>query len=306
MRTGAAHHILSRARNCRSRQAPRAEDGGPMSQPNQYELLKQRRFLPFFLTQFLGAFNDNVYKNALVILVAFHAASLSRLDANTLSNLAQALFILPFFLFSATAGQIADKLEKSRLIRWVKLAEIAIMTLGAMGLYWRSLSLLMTALFLMGLHSTVFGPVKYAYLPQHLGQEEIVGGNGLVEMGTFLAILLGTLLGGFLIAGGAAGPVAATVLVLAALGYFASRSIPHSPAADPRLSINWNPFSETWRILHFMRRNRTVFLSVLGISWFWFLGAVYLSQFPVFTKDVLSGKEEVVSVLLALFSVGTG
>src|ERR1041385_410957 len=166
---------------------------GPMGQPNQYELLKQRRFLPFFLTQFLGAFNDNVYKNALVILVAFHAASLSRLDANTLSNLAQAVFILPFFLFSATAGQIADKLEKSRLIRWVKLAEIAIMALGAMGLYWRSLSLLMTALFLMGLHSTVFGPVKYAYLPQHLDQEEIVGGNGLVEMGTFLAILVGTL-----------------------------------------------------------------------------------------------------------------
>jgi len=277
-----------------------------MSQPGQYELLRQRRFLPFFLTQFLGAFNDNVYKNALVILVAFHAASLSRLDANTLSNLAQALFILPFFLFSATAGQIADKLEKSFLIRLVKLAEIAIMVLGALGLYWRSLPLLMTALFLMGLHSTVFGPVKYAYLPQHLEQEEIVGGNGLVEMGTFLAILIGTLLGGYLIAGGSAAPVAVTVVALAVLGYLTSRWVPHSPAAAPELAINWNPFSETWRILQFMRGNRAVFLSVLGISWFWFLGALYLSQFPVYAKDVLFGTEEVVTVLLALFSVGVG
>jgi 1-acyl-sn-glycerol-3-phosphate acyltransferase len=277
-----------------------------MSGHSQYELLKQRRFLPFFLTQFLGAFNDNVYKNALVILVAFHAASLSRLDANTLSNLAQAIFILPFFLFSATAGQIADKLEKSFLIRMVKLAEIAIMVLGAMGLYWRSLALLLTALFLMGLHSTVFGPVKYSYLPQHLRQEEVLGGNGLVEMGTFLAILLGTLLGGYLIAEGSAMPVAATVVTLAALGYLSSRGVPDSPAAAPKLAINWNPFSETWRILQFTRRDRTVFLSVLGISWFWFLGALYLSQFPVYAKDVLFGTEQVVTVLLALFSVGVG
>jgi len=277
-----------------------------MNQSSQYALLRQRRFLPFFLTQFLGAFNDNVYKNALVILVAFHASSLSRLDANTLSNLAQALFILPFFLFSATAGQIADKLEKSLVIRWVKLAEIAIMALGALGLYWRNLPLLMTALFLMGLQSAVFGPVKYSYLPQHLGQEEIVGGNGLVESGTFLAILVGTLLGGYLIAGGSAAPVASTVLALAALGYLASRWVPHSPAADAGLAIDWNPLSETWRILQFLRRERAVFLSVLGISWFWFLGAAYLSQFPVYTKDVLFGTEEVVTVLLALFSIGVG
>ena len=277
-----------------------------MSQHNQYELLRERRFLPFFLTQLLGAFNDNVYKNALIILLAFHAASLSSLGANTLSNLAQALYILPFFLFSATAGQIADKLEKSFLMRLVKLAEIAIMILGAVGLYTLSLSLLMTALFMMGLHSTVFGPVKYAYLPQHLRQEEIVGGNGLVEMGTFLAILLGTLLGGYLIAGGSAGPAASTVVALSVLGYLTSRRVPHSPAAAPGLAVNWNPFSETWRILKFMRGNRPVFLSVLGISWFWFLGAVYLSQFPVYTKDVLSGTEEVVTLLLALFSVGVG
>src|SRR5438132_249075 len=168
--------------------------------------------------------------SAATVQKALTAGLILWLDANTLSNLAQAVFILPFFLFSATAGQIADKLEKSRLIRWVKLAEIAIMTLGAMGLYWRSLSLLMTALFLMGLHSTVFGPVKYAYLPQHLEQEEIVGGNGLVEMGTFLAILVGTLLGGYLIAEGSATPVAVTVVALAALGYLASRWVPRSPA----------------------------------------------------------------------------
>ena len=277
-----------------------------MRQHNQYELLGERRFLPFFLTQLLGAFNDNVYKNALIILLAFHAASLSSLGANTLSNLAQALYILPFFLFSATAGQIADKLEKSFLMRLVKLAEIGIMVLGAAGLYTRSLSLLMTALFLMGVHSTVFGPVKYAFLPQHLRQEEIVGGNGLVEMGTFLAILLGTLLGGYLIAGGSAGPAAATVVALAVLGYLTSRRVPHSPAAAPNLAVSWNPLSETWRILKFMRGNRPVFLSVLGISWFWFLGAMYLSQFPVYTKDILFGKEEVVSVLLAVFSMGVG
>jgi len=277
-----------------------------MGDHNQFELLKQRRFLPFFLTQLFGAFNDNVYKNALIILVAFHATSLSKFDATTLANFAQALFILPFFLFSATAGQIADKLEKSFLIRLVKLAEIGIMVLGAAGLYWSNLALLMTALFLMGLHSTVFGPVKYAYLPQHLAQEEIVGGNGLVEMGTFLAILLGTLLGGFLIAGGSPHPVSATVLILAVLGYASSRWIPRSAPAAPNLVVNWNPVSETWRILQFMRENRTVFLSVLGISWFWFLGAMYLSQFPVYAKNVLSGEEQVVSVLLALFSVGVG
>ena len=277
-----------------------------MSQPNQYALLKQRRFLPFFLTQFLGAFNDNVFKNALIILVAFHATSMSSLGAATLSNLAQALFILPFFLFSATAGQLADKLEKSFVIRLVKIAEIAIMVLGAAGLYFRNLTLLLAALFLMGLHSTVFGPVKYSYLPQHLEPQEIVGGNGLVEMGTFLAILLGTLLGGFLIAEGSPAPVAAAVLLLAVLGYLASRGVPHSPPAAPELAVNWNPFSETWRILRFLRGNRTVFLSVLGISWFWFLGAIYLSQFPVYTKEVLSGNEEVVTVLLALFSVGVG
>jgi 1-acyl-sn-glycerol-3-phosphate acyltransferase len=277
-----------------------------MSHPNQYALLKQRRFLPFFLTQFLGAFNDNVFKNALIILVAFHATSMSSLGAATLSNLAQALFILPFFLFSATAGQLADKLEKSFVIRVVKIAEIAIMVLGATGFYFRNLTLLLTALFLMGLHSTVFGPVKYSYLPQHLEPQEIVGGNGLVEMGTFLAILLGTLLGGFLIAEGSPGPVAAAVLVLAVLGYLASRGVPHSPAAAPELAVNWNPFSETWRILRFLKQDRTVFLSVLGISWFWFLGAIYLSQFPLYTKEVLSGNEEVVTVLLALFSVGVG
>ena len=277
-----------------------------MSHPNQFQLLKQKRFLPFFLTQFLGAFNDNVFKNALIILVTFHAASLSHLSENTLPNLAQGLFILPFFLFSAIAGQLADKYEKSNLIRLIKLAEICIMMLGAIGLYWRDFSVLMTALFLLGLHSTVFGPVKYAILPQHLKQEEITGGNGLVEMGTFLAILLGTLLGGFLIAQNSTVTLSTTMLSLAALGFLASCWIPFTPAPAPKLKINWNLFSETWRILQFMRGNRTVFLSVLGISWFWFLGAIYLTQFPGYTKNILFGTEEVVTLLLATFSVGIG
>ncbi|MGH8743550.1 MAG: MFS transporter [Burkholderiales bacterium] len=277
-----------------------------MSHPNQFQLLKQKRFLPFFLTQFLGAFNDNVFKNALIILVTFHAASLSHLSENTLPNLAQGLFILPFFLFSAIAGQLADKYEKSNLIRLIKLAEICIMMLGAIGLYWRDFSVLMTALFLLGLHSTVFGPVKYAILPQHLKQEEITGGNGLVEMGTFLAILLGTLLGGLLIAQNSTVTLSTTMLALAALGFLASCWIPFTPAPAPKLEINWNLFSETWRILRFMRGNRTVFLSVLGISWFWFLGAIYLTQFPGYTKNILFGNEEVVTLLLATFSVGIG
>ena len=176
-----------------------------VSSGNQYQLLRERRFLPFFCTQFLGAFNDNVYKNALIIMLAFQAASLTTLSAATLVNLCAGLFILPFFLFSATAGQLADKYEKSTIIRYVKLFEIGIMVIGAIGFLIHNLALLIGALFLMGLHSTIFGPVKYAILPQHLTRDELVGGNGLVEMGTFLAILLGTVLGGVLVGAGEIG-----------------------------------------------------------------------------------------------------
>jgi hypothetical protein len=279
-----------------------------MHAPNQFDLLKQRRFAPFFWTQFLGAGNDNVYKNALVIFVAFQAASMTTLDPNALVNLAGAVFILPFVLFSATSGQLADKYEKSRLIRWIKVLEIAIMVIGLAGFWQRSLALLFVALALLGVHSTLFGPVKYAILPQHLSNAELVGGNGLVEMGTFVAILLGTIAGGLVVAMEPDGPVFAGVLsiAIAVAGWLASRGIPHTPPVDADLRINWNPFTETWKNLRFAQGNRVVWLSMLGISWFWFYGATFLAQFAGFARDTLGGDARVVTMLLALFSVGIG
>ena len=279
-----------------------------MHQPNQFDLLKQRRFAPFFWTQFLGAGNDNIYKNALIIFVAFQAAGLTTLDPNALVNLAGAVFIAPFVLLSATAGQLADRVEKSRLIRWIKLFEIAIMVVGFAGFVLRDLSTLFVALALMGVHSTLFGPVKYAILPQHLTPEELIGGNGLVEMGTFVAILAGTIAGGVLVAVQPGGPVlaGAVAVAVAVLGYVASRGVPDTPAVAPGLRINWNPFTETARSLRFARGNRVVWLSMLGISWFWFYGATLLAQFAGFARDVLGGNEHVVTFLLALFSIGIG
>ena len=279
-----------------------------MHEPSQFDLLRERRFAPFFWTQFLGAANDNVYKNALVIFVAFHAGTLTSVGPNTLVNLAGAVFIAPFVLFSATAGQLADKFEKSRLIRWVKLFEIAIMAIGLAGFWMRDLVLLFTALALLGVHSTLFGPVKYAILPQHLRTDELIGGNGLVEMGTFVAILLGTIAGGLVVAIDGGGPVIAGVVAIgvALAGYGVSRRIPHTPAVDPGLAINWNPFTETWKNLCIAQENRVVWLSMLGISWFWFYGATFLAQFAGFSRDVLGGDEHVVTFLLALFSVGIG
>jgi len=279
-----------------------------LHQPSQFSLLRERRFAPFFWTQFLGAGNDNVYKNALVIFVAFHAASLTSLDPNTLVNLAGAVFIAPFVLFSATSGQLADKFEKSRLIRWIKLLEIGIMLIGLYGFWRRDIAILFTALGFLGLHSTLFGPVKYAILPQQLKPEELVGGNGLVEMGTFVAILIGTIVGGLVVAIEGSGPVAAGAVAVgvAVAGYFASRAIPSMPPVDPGLSINWNPFSETWRNLKLARGNGVVWQSMFGISWFWFYGATFLAQFAGFARDILGGNEHVVTMLLALFSVGIG
>jgi 1-acyl-sn-glycerol-3-phosphate acyltransferase len=279
-----------------------------MASGNQFELLRERRFAPFFVTQFLGALNDNVYKNALVILVAFHAASLTTMAPDVLVNLAGALFILPFFLFSATAGQLADKYDKARIMRLVKLLEIAIMVIGALGFIRRDLTLLLAALFLMGLHSTLFGPVKYAILPQTLKEEELVGGNALVETGTSIAILVGTIAGGVLVAL-SAGPtllVPAATIGIACAGYAASRLVPAAPPPTPGLRINWNPLTETWANFRFTRQNRTVFLSILGVSWFWFYGAMFLAQFPVYAKFWLGGSEGVVTLLLTVFSVGIG
>jgi 1-acyl-sn-glycerol-3-phosphate acyltransferase len=278
----------------------------PMSGHSQFRLLHERRFGPFFATQFLGALNDNVLKNALVIAFTYQAGAWSARSAGELANIAQALFILPFFIFSAQAGQLADKFERSRIIRLVKLAEIAIMLVAVAGFATGSLALLLTALFLMGVHSTVFGPVKYSILPQHLREDELVGGNAWVESGTFLAILIGTILGGVLVGFGG-GKIAAYVCVaIAVAGYVASRGVPHSPAPAPALRLDWNPLRESWRNLRFTARNRTVLHSVLGISWFWFYGAMFLAQFPAYARDTLGGGEQVITVLLAVFSVGIG
>jgi 1-acyl-sn-glycerol-3-phosphate acyltransferase len=277
-----------------------------MSSQSQFGLLAERRFGPFFWTQALGAFNDNVYKNALVIMIAF-APAITQADANFYVNLAGALFILPFFLFSATCGQIAEKYEKSALIRYTKILEIVIMLLAVAAFWTGSVPFLLSVLFLMGAQSALFGPVKYAILPQHLRDHELVGANGLVEMGTFVAILLGTMLGGWLIAqAGGATWVGAAVVAIAVLGYVASRGVPAAPAAAPDLKINWNPLTETWRSFTFMRTNRTVFLSVLGISWFWLYGATFLAQLPTYTKLYLGGDESVVTLMLTVFSVGVG
>ncbi|MDQ8023713.1 MAG: MFS transporter [Moraxellaceae bacterium] len=274
---------------------------------NQFQLMREKRFLPFFLTQFLGAFNDNVFKTALITLVAFRGAEFAGLGSAQLTTLLPGLFILPFFLFSATGGQVADKYDKGSVARVVKLCEIAIMLLAGWGFLAHSLWQLVLALVLMGLHSTFFGPVKYSYLPQHLAPQELVGGNGMVGMGTFVAILLGQVLGAGLIALDDSNRLASIgVLALAIAGWWASRGIPSSPPAEPGLKVNLNPFSETWRNIGFARSNRAVWLSVLGISWFWFYGATVLAQFPNLAKSALGGSESVFMLLLTVFSVGVG
>ena len=273
----------------------------------QSSLLRVRRFAPLFVTQFLGALNDNVLKNAMVVLLTFQAANWTAIKPELLANLAAGIFILPFFLFSATAGQLADKYDKAALARLVKLLEIGIVLVAGVGFLVHSLAVLFVALFLLGLHSTLFGPVKYAILPQHLKSEELVGGNALIEAGTFVAILLGTLLGG-LLAGSSDGTTWITIvgLAIAIGGYIASRGIPVAVPPAPTLSISANPFSETWRNINFARENQTVFLSIMGISWFWLFGALFLAQFPAYTKNVLGGSETAVTLLLATFTFGIG
>ncbi len=279
-----------------------------MAGTNQFQLLRERRFLPFFLTQALGAFNDNVFKNALVILVAFLTAQLSTSDVNFYTNLAAGLFILPFLLFSATSGQLSDKYDKARLAQLVKLLEIAIMIVACAGFVTRNIPLLMAMLFMMGLHSTLFGPLKYGLLPQVLDDRELVGGNGLIEMGTFLAILLGTILGSTLIRvdGYGAWLVGAATIGFAVTGLACALAMPSAAPAEPHLKINWNPVSETWSNLGYIRGNRTLFLSCLGISWFWFYGSIYFTQLPNYTKEVLGGDPGVYTLILTLFSIGIG
>ncbi len=282
--------------------------GDRPTEEGQFRLLSERRFAPFFWTQFAGAANDNVFKFAFTIFVTFQAASFGGGDPKTAAFLIGAVFIAPFVLFSATAGQLADKFEKSRLIRFVKSFEVAIMLLAAVGFMQHSVAVLYVVTFLMGLHSTLFGPVKYAYLPQHLKDRELVGGNGLIEMGTFVAILLGTMLGGALAGMGDDGVVyvAGACFLFAVAGRIIAGWVPKSPAPEPGLSINWNPVSETLANLKLAKSNRAVFLSMLGISWLWFFGATFLTSFSPFAREVLGGNEAVVTLLLAVFSVGIG
>ena len=279
----------------------------PPEHANQFALLTQARFAPFFWTQFLGAANDNLFKFALTVLLTYQL-QIAWLPPAQAGLVIGALFILPFVLFSATAGQLADKHDKTRLIRLVKTLEIAIMALAAWGFMAGHVALLLACVFLMGLHSTLFGPVKYAYLPQQLDERELTGGNGMVEMGTFVAILLGSLAGGVLVASPQVGAtqVALACLALALLGRLAAQAIPPAPATDPGLRINWNPISETLANLRLAHGQLAVFRSLQGISWMWFFGAVFLANFPAFAKEVLHGNEQVASLLLMVFSVGIG
>lgn len=278
----------------------------PQRMNTQSGLLRARRFAPLFVTQFLGALNDNLLKNAMVVLLTFQAAHWTTLAPALFANLAAGVFILPFFLFSATAGQLADKYDKARLARLVKLLEIGIVLVAGAGLALHSLTVLLAALFLLGLHSTLFGPVKYAILPQHLTPEELVGGNALIEAGTFVAILLGMLLGGLLAGSGHAQWITGAGLAIAVGGYLAARAIPAAVPPAPALRLSRNPLAETWRSIGFARQNPTVFLSIMGISWFWLFGALFLAQFPAYARDVLGGRETAVTLLLVAFTFGIG
>lgn len=271
----------------------------------QFSLLGKKRFAPFFWTQFAGAFNDNVYKNVLILMIAFQSTSALNGNSDILINMAAGLFILPFFLFSAFAGQIADKYEKSKLIRIIKVAEIIIMIFAAVALYFEHTPLLLILLFFMGTQSTFFGPVKYSIMPQHLDESELVGGNALVEMGTFISILLGTIAGGILVNQGRY-YAAITIVVVAVAGWLVSVKIPSAKPSSPDLKISWNLFKQSVKMITYARKDRVVFLSILGIGWFWFLGACYLTQIPNYTKNVLFGSENVATLLLAMFSVGIG
>ena len=291
-----------------SRWTPRSCYSVFVTSSSQFSLLRQRRFAPFFATQFLGAFNDNVFRNGLIIVVTFQGAELFGMNASQLANIAGALFILPFFLFSAIAGQLADKYEKSGLMRRIKMLEIFLMAVAAWAFVRQDFAVLFLLLFLMGFQSTLFGPVKYAYLPQQLAVGELIGGNALVEAGTYVAIILGLLVGGltvdldpqhlYLLSG--------CLVIFAALGYLASRRIPDTGAVDPQLRVGANIWSETWRIVAFARENRDVFVTILGISWFWFYGTAITLQIPAYTLDVLSGDESITTTLLATFAVGVG
>lgn len=270
-------------------------------------LLKTRRFLPLFITQFLGAFNDNMFKNALVVLIAFRLASDEPGQAQMLVTLAAALFILPYFLFSATAGQCADKFDKALMARATKVWEVIIMTIAAIGFFIGNTYFLLFVLFCLGIQATFFGPIKYALLPQHLRSDELIAGNAYIETSLFLGILLGTILGGLIILH----PlgvywISMLTIIFALLGYISSRFIPAAPAAVPHLKIDWNIARETWNVVGHDRKNKVVFRCIMAISWFWLVGGTFLAQFPSYAKDILHADETVVTLFLTVFSIGIG
>jgi acyl-[acyl-carrier-protein]-phospholipid O-acyltransferase/long-chain-fatty-acid--[acyl-carrier-protein] ligase len=270
-------------------------------------LLKSKRFLPLFITQFFGAFNDNAFKNAFLIWFTYDVANTTGVDASTMVTLAAGLFILPFFLFSATAGQVADKYEKSWLTRKIKLAEVLLMMACAACFFLEHVVGLLAVLFLVGMQATFFGPIKYSLLPEHLKDDELIGGNGLIEGGTFLAILLGTIFGGLIIRSAYGAEILSfCVISFAVIGWLASRSIPTAPVGDASLKVGWNIASETWRVIGYARQERTVWLSIIGISWFWLIGATFLTQFPTYSKEVIGGNEHIVTLFLTVFSIGVG
>jgi acyl-[acyl-carrier-protein]-phospholipid O-acyltransferase/long-chain-fatty-acid--[acyl-carrier-protein] ligase len=270
-------------------------------------LMRSKRFLPLFITQFFGAFNDNAFKNAFLIWFTYDVATNSGINAPMMVTLAAGLFILPFFLFSATAGQFADKYERSYFTRKIKFVEVILMLAVSAGFFLGSIYGLLVVLFMMGVQSTFFGPIKYSLLPEHLNDDELIGGNGLIEGGTFLSILFGTIFGGLIIGTTYGKEMLALALVgFALVGWISSRSIPLAPVGDPNLKIGWNIFRETWKIIGYAQEERTVWLSIIGISWFWFVGAMFLTQFPVFTKQTIGGNEHIVTLFLTIFSVGIG
>lgn len=271
-------------------------------------LLRSRRFLPMFLTQFFGALNDNVYKQALLLVFTYGWISQQSANVSTLNNLAALLFILPYFIFSATAGQLADKYERAQLVRAIKLLEIIIMLIGTVGFILGNLWLLLMALFLMGTQSTFFGPIKYAILPEVLKPHELMSGNAIFQSGTSIAILLGMILGGAVISVSAGNLVwiSLTVVIIALIGYASSRFVLTQRVTAPDIQIDWNFFRTSFQTLKYAKSLPMIFLILLGNSWYWFYGATYLTQIPQLTQQNLHASENVVSLLLTLFSVGIG
>ncbi len=273
---------------------------------NALGLLKERRFLPLFVTQFLGAFNDNLFKTAMVLFATYQIFNDPAVEAN-FNALATGLAILPFFLLSALSGQLADTFDKAAIIRLVKTAEIGIMIFGAAGLLvakagysTTGIVMMLGAVLLLGAHSTFFGPIKYAILPQHLEDHEVLGGTGMVEAATYLSILLGTVVAGWISVEGAA----AMVIVIALIGWFSGRQVPAAPRVGPKLKINYNPFTASWRLIAATMHIRRLFLAILAISFFWTIGSVLIVIFPPLVKNVLTADERTASLTIAIFSVG--